>query len=106
MRGGKAAELEFEGGDEDDVGIEMGSEGKGVVVGAEGKGIELNESELPCAETDTLVSERVHVGAAFCARTAHFRFEPSDDERKRFVELKRGRRFVITADTGVSNRRE
>ncbi len=48
-----------------DGGMGIGSEGKGIVVDVVGKGIKLRESELPCAETETLVSERVHVGAAF-----------------------------------------
>lgn len=48
-----------------EVGIETGSEGKGIEAGEDGKGMKLGESELPCAETDTLVSERVQVGAAF-----------------------------------------
>jgi len=48
-----------------DAGIGTGDEGKGMVAGEEGKGTKLKGSELPCAETETLVRERVHVGAAF-----------------------------------------
>lgn len=70
----------------------MGDDRKGIVAGAEGKGMKFKESELPCAETETLVRERVHVGAAFGARTTHFRF---DDPHDRFVVLRKGMRFVI-----------
>lgn len=48
-----------------ELGTVIGVEGKGMVAGAEGKGMKFKESELPCAETETLVRERVHVGAAF-----------------------------------------
>lgn len=48
-----------------DAGIGTGDEGKRMVAGEEGKGTKLKDSELPCAETETLVRERVHVGAAF-----------------------------------------
>jgi hypothetical protein len=36
-------------------------------------------SELPCAETETLVRERVHVGSAFGTRATDFRFDDSED---------------------------
>lgn len=48
-----------------EVGMGIGSEGKEMEVGGQGKGMKLRESELPCAETETLVRERVQVGAAF-----------------------------------------
>lgn len=47
------------------VGTRIGAEGKGIAAGDEGKGTKFGESELPCAETETLVRERVQVGAAF-----------------------------------------
>jgi len=48
-----------------DVGIWTGDEGKGMTAGEEGKGTGFRDSELPCAEIETLVRERIHVGAAF-----------------------------------------
>jgi len=48
-----------------DVGMCAGDEGKGMAAGKEGKGTRFKDSELPCAEIEMLVRERVHVGAAF-----------------------------------------
>jgi len=48
-----------------DVRICAGDEGKGMTAGEGGKGTRFRDSELPCAEIETLVRERVHVGAAF-----------------------------------------
>jgi len=48
-----------------DVGICTGDEEKGMTAGEEGKGTGFRDSELPCAEIETLVRERMHVGAAF-----------------------------------------
>jgi len=51
-------------GDEEK-GMTAGEEEKGMTAGEEGKGTGFRDSELPCAEIETLVRERMHVGAAF-----------------------------------------
>ena len=82
-----------------DAGIGTGDEGKGMVAGEEGKGAKLKDSELPCAETETLVRERVHVGAAFWAKAIHFLFD-SCDEMQWFVEVSEGRKWGMDGVRG------
>jgi len=77
-----------------DVGTCTGDEGKGMTAGEEGKGTRFRDSELPCAEIETLVRERVHVGAAFRAKAMHFLFG-SCDEIRWFVWVSRGIRYDI-----------